>query len=241
MQWHFPLRGHVQRAAQVLLTVPAVAAYVPASPDANPAGSTTTAPERGTLREDGRTEGALTSTGNDVERDRLAAADDGTAAWRDWGPYVSERAWGTVREDYSEYGEPWEFCPHDHARSRTYRWNEDGMAAVCDEEQTWCLGLALWNGVDPILKERMFGLTGPEGNHGEDVKEYWWYLDSTPTHSWMTWRYHYPHGAFPYGELVHTNVQRGRGEPEYELVDTGIFDDDRYWAVTVDYAKAGPT
>jgi hypothetical protein len=174
-----------------------------------------------------------------VEHARLRAADDGGQAWRLWGPYVAERAWGTVREDYSEHGEAWTYFPHDHARSRVYRWNEDGMAGICDEAQTFCLALALWNGVDPILKERMFGLTGPEGNHGEDVKECWWYLDSTPTHSWMTWRYHYPQRPFPYRELVHHG--RGPHEPEYELVDTGVFADDRYWAVTVDYAKAAPT
>jgi len=145
-----------------------------------------------------------------------------------------------VREDYSPDGGAWGFFPHDHARSRAYRWNEDGMAGVCDAQQTFCLGLALWNGVDPILKERMFGLTGLEGNHGEDVKDYWWYLDSTPTHSWMSWRYHYPQREFPYPELVAGNARRGPYEPEYELVDTGIFDGDRYWAVTVDYAKAGP-
>jgi hypothetical protein len=176
-----------------------------------------------------------------TERDRLAAADAGTEPWRDWGPYVSERAWGTVREDYSEYGAAWDYFPHDQARSRVYRWNEDGMAAVCDAAQTWCLGLALWNGVDPILKERIFGLNQPEGNHGEDVKEYWWYLDSTPTHSFMRWRYHYPQAEFPYGTLVRENRRRGRAEPEYELVDTGVFADDRYWSVTADYAKAGPT
>jgi hypothetical protein len=175
-----------------------------------------------------------------AERDRLRAADSGAEPWRDWGPYVSERAWGTVREDYSESGSAWDYFPHDHARSRTYRWNEDGMAAVCDAQQTWCLGLALWNGADPILKERMFGLTGPQGNHGEDVKDYWWYLDSTPTHSWMTWRYHYPQRTFPYGELVAENARRGPGDREYELVDTGVFSEDRYWAVTVDYAKAAP-
>jgi len=145
-----------------------------------------------------------------------------------------------VREDYSPDGGAWGFFPHDHARSRAYRWNEDGMAGVCDAQQTFCLGLALWNGVDPILKERMFGLTGLEGNHGEDVKDYWWYLDSTPTNSWMSWRYHYPQREFPYPELVAGNARRGPYEPEYELVDTGIFDGDRYWAVTVDYAKAGP-
>ena len=123
-------------------------------------------------------------------------------SWRSWGPYVSERAWGTVREDYSPDGEAWDFFPHDHARSRVYRWNEDGMAGFCDESQTCVLSLGLWNGVDPILKERMFGLSGPQGNHGEDVKEYWWYLDGTPTHSWQTWRYHYPQGEFPYDDLV---------------------------------------
>ncbi len=180
------------------------------------------------------------AAGRAAERDRLAAADAGRERWREWGPYLAERAWGTVREDYSPDGGAWGFFPHDHARSRAYRWNEDGMAGVCDAQQTFCLGLALWNGVDPILKERMFGLTGLEGNHGEDVKDYWWYLDSTPTHSWMSWRYHYPQREFPYPELVAGNARRGPYEPEYELVDTGIFDDDRYWAVTVDYAKAGP-
>ncbi|WKU07324.1 glucosidase [Micromonospora sp. HUAS LYJ1] len=177
----------------------------------------------------------------DAERLRLAQADAGEQDWRAWGPYLSERAWGTVREDYSEHGTAWDYFPHDHARSRAYRWNEDGMAGVCDDRQTFCFALALWNGVDPILKERMFGLGGDGGNHGEDAKEYWWYLDSTPTHSWMRWRYHYPQTAFPYDELVAVNALRGRDETEYELVDTGIFDDDRYWAVTVDYAKASPT
>jgi hypothetical protein len=175
-----------------------------------------------------------------AEKDRLAEADAGRRPWRNWGPYVAERAWGTVREDYSANGDAWTFFPHDHARSRVFRWNEDGMAAICDEDQTFVLGLALWNGVDPILKERMFGLTGPEGNHGEDAKEYWWYLDSTPTHSWMTWRYHYPQREFPYARLVAENARRGHHDPEFELVDTGIFDESRYWAVTVDYAKAGP-
>jgi hypothetical protein len=179
-------------------------------------------------------------TTENAERARLAAADAGEAPWRRWGPYLSERAWGTVREDYSEHGTAWDFFPHDHARSRTYRWNEDGLAGVCDDRQTFCLALALWNGRDPILKERIFGLTGPEGNHGEDAKEYWWYLDSTPTHSWMTWRYHYPQAEYPYADLVAENGRRGAHDPEYELVDTGVFDDDRYWAVTVDYAKAGP-
>ena len=174
-----------------------------------------------------------------AEHQRLRAADEGRADWRAWGPYLAERAWGTVREDYSDDGDAWGSFPHDHARSRAYRWNEDGMAGICDDAQTFCLALALWNGVDPILKERMFGLAGPEGNHGEDVKECWWYLDSTPTHSWMTWRYHYPQRPFPYEELVHHG--RGRGDPELELVDTGAFADDRYWAVTVDHAKVDPT
>ena len=184
------------------------------------------------------------TTGNGAlgaERARLAAADAGTRPWRAWGPYVSERAWGTVREDYSEDGTAWDYFPHDHARSRAYRWSEDGLAGICDEHQTFCFGLALWNGTDPILKERIFGLTGPEGNHGEDAKEYWWYLDSTPTHSWMRWRYHYPQAPFPYSDLVAENARRTAQDPEYELVDTGVFADSRYWAVTVDYAKAGPT
>jgi len=176
-----------------------------------------------------------------AERARLAQADTGEQPWRAWGPYLAERAWGTVREDYSEHGTAWDYFPHDHARSRAYRWNEDGMAGVCDERQTFCFGLALWNGRDPILKERMFGLGGDGGNHGEDAKDYWWYLDSTPTHSWMRWRYHYPQDTFPYDDLVAVNAARGRDEPEYELADTGVFDDDRYWAVTVDYAKASPT
>ncbi len=175
-----------------------------------------------------------------AEGERLAEADAGTTPWRDWGPYLSERAWGSVREDYSADGNAWDFFPHDHARSRVYRWNEDGMAGFCDATQNWCLSLGLWNGVDPILKERMFGLAGPQGNHGEDVKEYWWYLDATPTHSWNTWRYHYPQREFPYGDLIAENARRGKLEPEYELVDTGIFDQSRYWVVTVDYAKAGP-
>jgi Glycosyl hydrolase family 63 C-terminal domain len=160
--------------------------------------------------------------------------------WYLWGPYLSERQWGTVREDYSPGGTAWEYLPHDHARSRAYRWGEDGLAGFSDIEQRLCLGLALWNGRDPILKERIFGLTGNEGNHGEDAKEYWWYLDATPSHSWNRWRYHYPHAAFPYGDLVTENGRRGKLDPEYELLDTGVFDDDRYWIVEVDYAKADP-
>jgi hypothetical protein len=185
--------------------------------------------------------GGVIEDDRDAERRRLAEADSGERAWRAWGPYVSERAWGTVREDYSEWGNAWDYFPHDMARSRAYRWNEDGMAGLCDERQTFCFGLALWNGRDPIIKERMFGLGGNTGNHGEDVKDYWWYLDSTPTHSWMKWRYHYPQSTFPYDELVAVNTGRGRHEPEYELVDTGVFDDDRFFVVEVDYAKAGPT
>ena len=159
-------------------------------------------------------------------------------AWQDWGTYLAERAWGTVREDYSADGDAWASFPHDQARSRAYRWNDDGMAGFCDRDQTWCLGISVWNGVDPILKERMFGLANEEGNHGEDAKEYWWYLDGTPTHSWQRWRYHYPQRAFPYEDLVAVNAARSRLEPEYELADTGIFADERFWVVTVDYAKA---
>jgi len=176
-----------------------------------------------------------------AERRRLAEGsrrDPGP--WKQWGPYVSERAWGTVREDYSADGTAWESFPHDHARSRAYRWSEDGLAGICDLRQHLCLSLAVWNGRDPIVKERIFGLTGNEGNHGEDAKEYWWYLDSTPTHSWMRWRYHYPQDRFPYDELVAENRRRGRLDPEYELADTGVFDNGRYWVVTVDYAKAAP-
>jgi hypothetical protein len=164
----------------------------------------------------------------------------GRSPWRRWGPYLSERAWGTVREDYSATGEAWDSFPHDHARSRAYRWNEDGLAGICDDRQTLCFALSFWNGRDPILKERIFGLTGPEGNHGEDAKEYWWYLDSTPTHSWLRWRYMYPQAEFPYAQLLGENRARGKDQPEFELVDTGIFDDGRYWEITADYAKAGP-
>jgi hypothetical protein len=168
--------------------------------------------------------------------DGLRQADD----WYLWGPYVSERQWGTVREDYSADGEAWAYLPHDHARSRAYRWGEDGLAGFCDIEQRLCLGLALWNGRDPILKERVFGLTGAEANHGEDVKDYWWYLDAVPSHAFNRWRYHYPQGAFPYEELRRENGRRGKLDPEYELLDTGAFDDDRYWIVEVHYAKADP-
>ena len=158
--------------------------------------------------------------------------------WKSWGPYLSERQWGTVREDYSAGGDAWDYLPHDHARSRAYRWGEDGIAGVSDDRQRLCLALALWNGADPILKERMFGLTNGEGNHGEDVKEYWFYLDNTPTHSYMRCLYKYPQRAFPYEDLVATNGRRGKGDFEYELLDTGVFDDDRYFDVIVEYAKA---
>ena len=160
--------------------------------------------------------------------------------WYHWGPYLSERQWGTVREDYSEGGTAWEYLSHDHARSRAYRWGEDGLAGFSDVEQRLCLALALWNGRDPILKERIFGLTGNEGNHGEDAKEYWWYLDALPSHAWNRWRYHYPQREFPYADLVAENGRRGKLDPEYELLDTGVFDEDRYWIVEVDYAKADP-
>jgi hypothetical protein len=175
-----------------------------------------------------------------AERKRLVEVPRGRSPWRAWGPYLSERAWGTVREDYSATGEAWDYFPHDHARSRAYRWNEDGLAGICHDSQTLCLALALWNGRDPILKERIFGLTGPQGNHGEDAKEYWWYLDSTPTHSWMRWRYMYPQAEFPYEQLVEENRRCGKLDPEFELVDTGIFDNGGYWEITADYAKAGP-
>ncbi len=175
-----------------------------------------------------------------AERQRLNEVPTGRAPWRRWGPYLSERAWGTVREDYSATGEAWEYSPHDQARSRAYRWNEDGLAGICDDRQELCFALAFWNGRDPILKERIFGLTGTQGNHGEDAKEYWWYLDSTPTHSWMRWRYMYAQAEFPYTWLVEENRSRGKNEREFELADTGIFDDGWYWEITADYAKASP-
>ena len=160
--------------------------------------------------------------------------------WKRWGPYLSERQWGTVREDYSEGGTAWDYFPHDHARSRAYRWGEDGLLGICDRECRLCFSVALWNGRDPILKERLFGLAGPEGNHGEDVKEQYFYLDSTPTHSYMKGLYKYPQAAFPYADLVAENRRRGLSEPEYEIEDTGVFDEQRYFDVTVEYAKGGP-
>jgi hypothetical protein len=175
-----------------------------------------------------------------AEKMRLQEARDGKAAWRKWGPYLSERQWGTVREDYSEGGNAWDYFSHDQARSRAYRWGEDGLAGICDERQQLCFALALWNGKDSILKERLFGLTNSEGNHGEDVKEYYFYLDSTPTHSYMKYLYKYPHAAYPYSDLVQTNRRRGRQEFEYELLDTGVFDLDRYFDAFVEYAKDSP-
>jgi Mannosylglycerate hydrolase MGH1-like glycoside hydrolase domain len=161
------------------------------------------------------------------------------ANWKRWGPYLSERQWGTVREDYSSYGKAWDFFPHDHARSRAYRWGEDGLGGISDRHQYICFALALWNGKDQILKERLFGLTGNQGNHGEDVKEYYFNLDSTPTHSYMKYLYKYPQAEFPYGRLVEENRNRGKREPEFELVDSGVFDDNRYFDVFIEYAKAG--
>ncbi len=175
-----------------------------------------------------------------AEAGRLEEADRRGVPWRRWGPYLSERQWGTVREDYSAGGDAWSFFPHDHARSRAYRWGEDGIAGISDDKQRLCLSLALWNGRDPILKERMFGLTNSEGNHGEDVKEYYFYLDSTPTHSYLNYLYKYPQAEYPYADLVATNAARGRDQYEYELLNTGVFDDDRYFDVAVEYAKASP-
>ena len=175
-----------------------------------------------------------------VEELRLAEANSGKARWRRWGPYLSERQWGTVREDYSPYGTAWEYFPHDHARSRAYRWGEDGIAGICDRQQRLCLSLALWNEKDPILKERLFGLCNAEGNHGEDVKELYYYLDATPTHSYLKMLYKYPQREFPYAQLVEENRRRGKDQPEFDLIDTGILDDDRYFDVFVEYAKAAP-
>src|SRR5882762_10463957 len=172
-----------------------------------------------------------------AENERLEAATFQSIPWKKWGPYLSERQWGTVREDYSEGGDAWNFFTHDQARSRAYRWGEDGIAGISDDKQHLCFALALWNGKDPILKERLFGLTNSEGNHGEDVKEYYFYLDNTPTHSYMKYLYKYPQVAFPYENLKITNERRTRQEPAYELINTGVFDHDRYFDVFVEYAK----
>ncbi|HET9316388.1 MAG TPA: glucosidase, partial [Vicinamibacteria bacterium] len=181
----------------------------------------------------------MAKTKDTAEHARLAEAREGVP-WRKWGPYLSERQWGTVREDYSVNGDAWTYFSHDQARSRAYHWGEDGLAGISDDHQRLCFALALWNGRDPILKERAFGLTNAEGNHGEDVKEYYFYLDSTPTHSYMKWLYKYPQRAYPYDDIVATNRSRSREEPEYELVDTGVFGEGRYFDVLVEYAKAGP-
>ncbi|PSN11507.1 glucosidase, partial [filamentous cyanobacterium CCT1] len=172
-----------------------------------------------------------------AEERRLQEDRDRTAYWRRWGPYLSERQWGTVREDYSADGDAWSAFPHDQARSRAYRWGEDGIAGISDNHQRLCFALALWNEADPILKERLFGVTGPQGNHGEDVKEYYFYLDNTPSHAYMKYLYKYPQRAFPYDQLVQENQQRGYHDREFELVDTGIFEDSRYFDVGVEYAK----
>src|ERR1700756_5349780 len=172
------------------------------------------------------------------EEIRLFESQERKKHWKRWGPYLGERAWGTVREDYSTHGTAWEYFPHDHARSRAFRWTEDGLAGICDRHQMICFALALWNERDPILKERLFGLTGNEGNDGEDVKEYYFYLDSTPTHSYMKYLYKYPQSSFPYAKLVEENRRRDKGQPEFELLDTSVFDEDRYFDVFVEYAKA---
>ena len=176
----------------------------------------------------------------DAERERLRESAERRAHWKRWGPYLAERAWGTVREDYSADGSAWRYFPHDQSRSRAYRWNEDGIAGFCDRHQHICFAIALWNGSDAILKERLFGVTGPQGNHGEDVKEYYSYLDGTPTHSYMKYVYKYPQRAYPYNELVEENARRGPELPEYELIDTGVFAGSRYFDVFVEYAKADP-
>ena len=175
-----------------------------------------------------------------AERVRLAEDTRGEQRWKLWGSYLSERQWGTVREDYSAHGTAWDYFSHDQARSRAYRWGEDGLTGLSDNTQRLCLALALWNGKDPILKERLFGLTNGEGNHGEDVKELYYYLDATPTHSYLKYLYKYPQREFPYAWLVEENRRRGKDQPEFELIDTGVFNDDRYFDVFVEYAKAGP-
>jgi hypothetical protein len=172
------------------------------------------------------------------EYERLREAEQ--LPWRFWGPYLSERQWGTVREDYSANGDAWNYFTHDQARSRAYHWGEDGLAGISDQHGVLCFALALWNGKDPILKERLFGLDNNEGNHGEDVKECYFYLESTPTHSYMKYLYKYPQAAYPYSDLVETNRRRGKLEREYELLDTGAFDGGRYFDVFVEYAKATP-
>src|SRR6476646_948567 len=175
-----------------------------------------------------------------AEQERLRRDARREENWKRWGPYLSERQWGTVREDYSADGNCWAYFSHEDARSRAFRWGEDGLLGFCDRECRLCFSVALWNGQDPILKERLFGLSGPEGNHGEDVKEEYFYLDSTPTHSYCKALYKYPHAAFPYAQLVEQNAKRTRSDPEFELVDTGVFDDNRYFDVVAEFAKAAP-
>src|SRR5437868_6214597 len=175
-----------------------------------------------------------------VESARLAEVKDRSRNWKLWGAYLSERQWGTVREDYSPNGTAWDYLPHDHARSRAYRWGEDGIAGISDDEARLCLGMAFWNGRDPILKERLFGLNNEEGNHGEDVKELYYYLDGTPTHSYLKMLYKYPQAEYPYAKLVEENRRRCKSDPEFELLDTGVFNDNRYFDVFIEYVKAGP-
>jgi len=208
----------------------------PTGPDAAITGPTITGPTITGPTITGPTITGPTMAG--AEWQRLEEATREGAPWQRWGPYLAERAWGTVREDYSADGDAWDYFTFDQAASRAYRWGDDGMGGICDEDQTVCLALALWNGQDPILKERPFGLTNSQGNHGEDTKECWWYLDATPTSSWLQWRYHYPQARFPYEELVQVNAERDRSLPEYELVDTGVFAEARYFEVTVTWAKA---
>src|SRR6058998_731771 len=189
------------------------------------------------MRKQDRTQAAA---GAEPELERLEQDQRRTRNWKRWGPYLSERHWGTVREDYSANGTCWDYFPHDHARSRAYRRGEDGLLGITDREGRLCFALAFWNGRDPILKERLFGLTGPEGNHGEDVKEEYFYLDSTPMHSYMKALYKYPQAEFPYAQLAAENRRRGKNAPEFELMDTGVFSDERYFDVVAEYAKASP-
>ncbi|HEX3851841.1 MAG TPA: hypothetical protein VHW01_12790, partial [Polyangiaceae bacterium] len=186
------------------------------------------------------TKGLRPSETEDAESTRLAQDASREQNWKRWGAYLSERQWGTVREDYSDYGNCWDYFPHDHARSRVYRWGEDGLFGFSDRQARICFSIALWNGKDPILKERLFGLTGPEGNHGEDVKELYYYLDATPTASYLRGLYKYPQQEYPYARLVEENRRRGKHESELELIDTGVLDGDKYYDVTVEYAKADP-
>jgi len=183
---------------------------------------------------------SITVSAADAEQQRLGEDTRREKNWKRWGPYLSERQWATVREDYSEFGTCWEYFPHDQARSRAYRWGEDGLLGITDRECRLCFALALWNGKDPFLKERLFGLTGHEGNHGEDVKEEYFYLDSTPTHSYLKALYKYPQAEFPYARLVEENRRRSKNDPEFELLDTGVFDGDRYFDVFAEYAKNSP-